>query len=79
MSTGKMTPEEFKRIYKAFREALKSYDASDLVEARKLEFGYPIDVPFKPNMRNAMGGYGKQNFGIPAGEWSLLKAIQEGK
>lgn len=79
MSAGKMTPDEFKRIYKAFRESLKPYDGSDLAEARKLTFGHPIVVPFKPDMRNAMGGYGKQSFGIPPGEWSLIKAIQEGK
>lgn len=79
MSAGKMTPDEFERIYKAYREALKPYDGSDLVEVRKLTLGHPIVVPRKPDMNKAMGGYGKQSFGIPAGEWSLIKAIQEGR
>lgn len=79
MSAGKMTPDEFGRIYKAFRESLKKYDGSDLVETRKLTLGHPIDVPNEPDTGKAIGGYGKQSFGIPAGEWSLIKAIQEGK
>lgn len=79
MSAGKMTPDEFGRIYKAFRESLKKYDGSELVEVRKLTLGHPIDAPIKPDMNKAMGGYGKQSFGIPSGEWSLIKAIQEGK
>ena len=79
MSAGKMTPDEFKRIYKAFRESLKRYDGSDLTETRKLTFGKEIVIPDSLDMNKAMGGYGKQSFGIPAGEWSLIKAIQEGK
>lgn len=79
MSTSKMTPDEFERIYKAYREALKPYDGSDLVETRKFTLGHPIDVPIKPDMGEAMGGQGKHSFGIPTGEWSLIKAIQEGK
>ena len=79
MSAGKITPDEFKRIYKAFRESLKRYDGSDLIEARKLTFGHPIVVPFKPDMDKVTGGRGNVSFGIPSGEWSLIKAIQEGK
>ena len=79
MSAGKITPDEFKRIYKAFRESLKRYDGRDLAEARELTFGKEIVMPDSLDMNKAMGGYGKQGFGIPAGEWSLLKAIQEGK
>lgn len=79
MSAGKMTPDEFKRVYKAFREALKKYDGKDLAETRKLTFGKEIVIPDRLDMNKAMGGYGKQSFRIPAGEWSLIKAIQEGK
>ena len=79
MSAGKMTPDEFKRIYKAFRESLKRYDGSDLTETRKLVFGKEIIIPDRLDVNKAMGGPGKTSFRIPDGEWSLIKAIQEGK
>ena len=79
MSTGKMTPDEFERIYKAFRESLKRYDGSDLTETRKFTFGKEIVIPDMLDMNKAMGGYGKPSFGIPSGEWSLIIALQEGK
>ncbi len=79
MSAGKMTPDEFDRIYKAFRESLKRYDGSDLTETRKLVFGKEIIIPDRLDMNKAMGGYENVNFGITSGEWSLIKAIQEGK
>lgn len=74
-----MKQNEFDQLYNEFRKSLKPYDASDLVETRKITLCHPIDVPIKPDMSTAMGGCGKQSFGIPAGEWSLIQAIREGK
>ena len=81
MSTAKMTTYKFERLLNLALKAAqeKPYDGIDLTETRKLTLGRRIDIPNKPDMSKMTGGRGKPSFGIPSGEWSLIKAIQEGK
>lgn len=68
MSAGKMTADEFERLFRAFMKALKTYDRNELVETIKITIGDKEKFCTKVIPRR-----------IPNGEWSIIKAMQEEK